>query len=997
MFFGRGLPTIRAKLAWLVIFCVLPGVLGLLLLLFHYYQQERTQLEREMVQTARALASAVDRELAEAMAASQVLATSPFLAANDLAAFHRQAKDVLQTRDGGTIVLSNEAGQQLVNTNRPFGEPLPRKGNPGESRRVFESGRPQVSDLYIGGVLHRPMVSVDVPVRGDGGGVYSLSIGMFPERLARTLRNRPLPEGWIAAIFDADGTIVARTHEPGHFVGKKGTPILVERMRAAAEGLSENDTLEGVPVFGAFTRSAVSNWTVAVGVPKETLFGPLRRSVVLIGIGVVILLTAGLGLAWSFGGAIARSVRALTAPALALGSGATVEVLALPLREADEVARALATASILLRQRTAERDEAREGVHEAQRLFQDVIDASTSIIYLFDREGRCLQVNRAFCALFGRPAADIVGRARDAFLPVDMAEAHRANDLAVLTAGRTMVVEETSPESDGPHTYLSVKFPVHDAQGVAYAVGGISTDITERKRVEAELDRYRHHLEAEVAERTKALEGALAELSDSEERFRSTFEQVAAGIIHTSFKGRFLRFNKRFCEIIGYPAKEVPDLSYQTITHPDDLSASVDAVARLLSGETATANWEKRYIHRTGGIVWVRLTVSIQRDAAGTPQHFITVVEDISERKHAETMLAREAARYQFLLKTASDGIHVVDEEGNLIEASDSFLAKLGYSAEEAASLSIADWDLRHSRTEWKERMPEMMATSSLLETKHRRRDGSLIDVEINCHGVEFEGARYLYASSRDITARKALEEELRRSNSDLERFAHAAAHDLQEPVRTVVSFSQLLARRLGGAMGSDDREYLDFVVAGAKRMSRLVSDLLIYSQVGASQRPLEPVSAAEAVAAARDNLGAQIAERSAEISVGEMPRVMGEPSQLSELFQNLLSNAIKFTPAGTKPKVEIRAERREAYWEFSVSDNGIGIDPGYRDQVFAIFQRLHTSQAYPGTGIGLAVCKRIIERHGGNIWIRSSPAGGTTFVFLLKGADDESRLSGDA
>ena len=270
---------------------------------------------------------------------------------------------------------------------------------------------------------------------------------------------------------------------------------------------------------------------------------------------------AGFVLAKVFGDRIARSVQALIAPALALGSGGPVSVPPLCLKEADEVARALVTASDLLRQRTTERDAARREGDSVQRLMQDVIDASTSIIYAFDREGRCMLVNRAFCALFGRSAGEVVGRDRLAFLPAEVATLHRANDLEVFASGDTVVVEEGNPETDGVHIYLSVKFPIRDPGEAITAVGGISTDITERKRVDAELERNRHQLEERVAERTAALTETLAKLGQSEERFRATFEQAAIGFVHTSFDGRLLRFNRRFCAVVGYSADEVSGLS----------------------------------------------------------------------------------------------------------------------------------------------------------------------------------------------------------------------------------------------------------------------------------------------------------------------------------------------------------------------------------------------------------------------------------------------------
>lgn len=227
----------------------------------------------------------------------------------------------------------------------------------------------------------------------------------------------------------------------------------------------------------------------------------------------------------------------------------------------------------------------------------------------------------------------------------------------------------------------------------------------------------------------------------------------------------------------------------------------------------------------------------------------------------------------------------------------------------------------------------------------------------------------------------------LNKSNAELERFAYVASHDLQEPARTLVTYSQLLERRLADRLDPDDHENLSFIINAAKRMQALVRDLLGYSQMGHRQGPAEPVDTGEVLAAALANLDALLAERKAEITAPGLPRVSGDTVQLVQLFQNLIANGIKFTPRGTRPAITIAARREGAFWEFSVHDNGIGIDSRYHDQIFIIFKRLHTADQFPGTGIGLALCKRIVELHGGRIWVRSELGEGATFFFTLPAA----------
>jgi light-regulated signal transduction histidine kinase (bacteriophytochrome) len=224
---------------------------------------------------------------------------------------------------------------------------------------------------------------------------------------------------------------------------------------------------------------------------------------------------------------------------------------------------------------------------------------------------------------------------------------------------------------------------------------------------------------------------------------------------------------------------------------------------------------------------------------------------------------------------------------------------------------------------------------------------------------------------------------DLARSNADLEQFAYVASHDLQEPLRIVASYNQLLARRYRGKLDQDADEFIAFSVDGITRMQRLISDLLAYSRVGSHGREFAPVDVERAFGVALHDLSHAIADAGARVTHDPLPTVKGEESQIVQLLQNLIGNAIKFR-GSSAPTVHVGARRAEREWIFSVADNGIGIEPQYFDRIFVIFQRLNSRESYPGTGIGLALCQKIVERHGGKIWVDSIPERGATFFFTL-------------
>jgi PAS domain S-box-containing protein len=371
---------------------------------------------------------------------------------------------------------------------------------------------------------------------------------------------------------------------------------------------------------------------------------------------------------------------------------------------------------------------------------------------------------------------------------------------------------------------------------------------------------------------------------------------------------------------------------------------------------------------------------------------------DITERKQAEEKVQRSEAMLRSILDQLPSGVTVRDVHdgtlilsnarsreimGRLVESATQFTKYHGFHSDGRA-YQTEDWPLSRS-----------MASGEVVhaeEVAYERSDGTRITLSINSAPVRDPQGQIMMAVGvfDDITERKRAEEELRRtleelkySNAELEQFAYVASHDLQEPLRMVSSYMQLLAKRYQGKLDRDADEFIAFAVDGAKRMQTLINDLLTFSRVGRRGKPLVFTSCEEAIEEAISNLQIAIEESGASLTYETLPQVQGDPTQLVQLFQNLLSNAIKFR-GPEPPCIYVGVRQEDTEWIFSVRDNGIGIDPKFADRIFVIFQRLHHRESYPGTGIGLAICKRIVQRHGGRIWVESQPGRGATFCFTL-------------
>jgi len=352
--------------------------------------------------------------------------------------------------------------------------------------------------------------------------------------------------------------------------------------------------------------------------------------------------------------------------------------------------------------------------------------------------------------------------------------------------------------------------------------------------------------------------------------------------------------------------------------------------------------------------------------------------------------------QFRQLLEAAPDAIVIVGPQGDILLVNRMSEVLFGYSRDDLIGQAVEillparfrEGHHKHRDSYIDNAHTRPMGTG--LELYACRKDGTEFPVEISLSPLQTPSGMLVTSVVRDITERKQVQKalehhaaELERSNKELEQFAYVASHDLQEPLRMITSYSQLLERRYKDKLDGDALEFIDYVVDGAKRMQELINDLLAYSRVGTRGHEFEAIDMEAVYNRVLSNLQVAIEEQRAEVSHDPLPKVMADGLQLVQLLQNLIGNAIKFH-GDAPPKVHVSAEVQNQEALFCVSDQGIGFEPEYAERIFQVFQRLHGKRSYPGTGIGLAICKKIVERHGGRIWVESQLDKGAKFYFTL-------------
>jgi two-component system sensor kinase FixL len=481
-----------------------------------------------------------------------------------------------------------------------------------------------------------------------------------------------------------------------------------------------------------------------------------------------------------------------------------------------------------------------------------------------------------------------------------------------------------------------------------------------------------------------------------EEHFRLLVEGVRDyAILLLDPHGRVMSWNAGAERIKGYTAEEIVGQHFSRFYPKDAVEKGWPERELKMAREEGRFEDEGWRVRKDGSQFWANVVVTALRDEAGEIRGFLKITRDLTARRQAEE-------KFRGLLESAPDAMVIVDQRGHIVLVNSQTERLFGYGREELIGQPIEMLAPDHVRARHGHHPdgdftgPDRQPMGTGHELFGVRKDGSRFPVEMSLSPLQTPEGVLVSSAIRDITERKRAQErlevfaeQLQRSNRELEQFASVAAHDLQEPLRKIEAFGDRLRSKCGDQLGDQGRDYLQRMQASAARMRRLINDLLAFSRVTTKARPFEQVALGRIVQEVLSDLEGTLQQTGGRVEVGELPAVEADPLQMRQLFQNLIGNALKFHGPGEPPIVEVTGRvvhqsGRARTCEISVQDHGIGFEEQYLDRIFQVFQRLHGRQEYEGTGMGLAICRKIVDRHFGTITARSRPGRGATFIVAL-------------
>lgn len=593
---------------------------------------------------------------------------------------------------------------------------------------------------------------------------------------------------------------------------------------------------------------------------------------------------------------------------------------------------------------------------------RSLIEASLDPLVTIGSDGKITDVNNATENVTGYPREKLIGEDfSDYFTEHEKA---KEGYLEVFREGFVRDYPLEILHKDGHITPVLYNASVYrDESGEVAGVFAAARDITEIKKAESEIQRLANVVESS---------------NDS--------------IITRSIEGNILSWNKGVEHTYGYTAKEVLEKNISIIIPPSLKEEENELIENIKAKKTIHENYETTRITKNGKIINVSVTISPIYDTLGNLVAISTISRDITENKKAAKKLELANKYNRSLLEASLDPLVTIGADGKITDVNHSTKTVTGRNGDELIGTDFSDYftEPQKAREGYEKVFHDGFVRDYPLEVKNK--NGNTTPVLYNASVYRDESGEVIgvFAAARDITELKEAEDDLKlklnelsRSNAELEQFAYVSSHDLQEPLRMIASYLQLLERKYKGKLDDKADKYIHFSVDGATRMQNLINDLLDFSRVTTQAKELHPTELEPIFKEVLSNLEVSINKNKAIISHDSLPVVMADKIQIAQVFQNLINNAIKFHSEDL-PKINISVKKEKNHWLFAVKDNGIGINPTHSDKIFEVFKRLNKKRDYPGTGIGLAICKKIVERHGGRIWVESELGKCSIFYFTL-------------
>jgi len=647
----------------------------------------------------------------------------------------------------------------------------------------------------------------------------------------------------------------------------------------------------------------------------------------------------------------------------------------------------------------------RKRVEEERSRLAAIVDSSDDAIIGKSLDGIIISWNSGAEKIYGYTAMEALGQHVFILVPPDHVD-DIAHILGKIRRGESVFHYETvRMRKDGCLIEVSLTFsPIKDREGRLIGASTIARDITERKK----------------AEKTIRLANAYN---------RSLIEASLDPLVTISPDGKITDVNDATVRVTGYSREDLIDTDFSRyFTEPKRAKAGYEQVFR----DGSVTDYELEIRHKDGPVTPVLYNATVYRDSSGNIAGVFAAARDITDRIQAEETIRLANAYNRSLIEASLDPLVTISPDGKISDVNAATVRVTGITRDELIGTDFSNYFTEPERAKAGDEQAFRDGSVTDYELWIRHRNGRVTPVLYNATVFRDESGDIggVFAAARDVTERKRAEEalmkaynelddrvkertaellvanqhlekeilehkatadelsrkseELSRSNLELQQFAYVASHDLQEPLRAISGFTELLEKRYKGHIDEKADKYIHFIVDGTRQMQQIIQDLLAYSRVQTKTHEFGRIDTDKALDQALLNLHTSIRDKKAMITRDPLPEIVADGTQITQVFQNLIGNALKFQKPGITPKIHVSAARDEDRWILSVTDNGIGIDLRHTDRIFMIFQRLHAKGEYDGTGIGLAICKRIVERHGGEITVRSEPGAGSTFSFTV-------------